>query len=128
MTPAATAVRRRGVSVVASTVWGMIYGTASLALFAVLRGQPFIIEPTLRYVGSLVYLACVASVVAFAACLRLLDRIGPARAGHTTVLIPVVALLISTVAEGYRWTPLALAGLALVLVGNWIVLARHGRS
>ncbi len=125
---AATAVRRRGVPVVASTVWGMIYGTASLALIAALRGQPFIIETTWRYLGSLVYLACVASVIAFAAYLRLLDRIGAARAGYTTVLIPVVALLISTVAEGYRWTPLALAGLGLALVGNWLVLSRPGRG
>jgi drug/metabolite transporter (DMT)-like permease len=125
---AATAVRRRGASLVASTVWGMVYGTACLALVALLRGQDFRIETTPRYLGSLVYLACIASVVAFAAYMRLLDRIGAARAGYTTVLIPVVALLISTVAEGYRWTVPALAGLALVLAGNWLVLTRkaHG--
>lgn len=125
---AATSVRRRGASLVASTVWGMIYGTACLALVALGRGQAFGIEPTARYLGSLAYLACVASVLAFAAYMRLLDRIGAARAGYTTVLIPVVALLISTVAEGYRWTLPALAGLSLVLAGNWLVLARKARG
>lgn len=125
---AATAVRRRGASTVAYSVWGMAYGTLCLTVVALVRGQPFVIETTGRYLLSLVYLACVASVVAFAAYLRLMDRVGAARAGYTTVLIPVVALLISTVAEGYRWTAPALAGLGLVLVGNWLVLSRNARG
>ena len=63
-----------------------------------------------------------SSVLAFAAYLRLLDRIGPARAGYSTVLYPVVALAISTVVEGYVWTPIAMAGLALVIGGNLVML------
>jgi drug/metabolite transporter (DMT)-like permease len=125
---AATSVRRRGASIVAYSFWGMVYGTGCLALVALVRGQPFVIEATSRYVLSLVYLSSMASVLAFAAYLRLMDRVGAARAGYTTVLIPVVALLISTVAEGYRWTAPALAGLALVLVGNWLVLSRKASS
>ncbi|CFP56719.1 Uncharacterised protein [Bordetella pertussis] len=49
---------------------------------------------------------------------------GPARAAYCTVLFPVVALTISTFVEGYRWTPQALAGLALVMLGNVLVFAR----
>jgi drug/metabolite transporter (DMT)-like permease len=45
-------------------------------------------------------------------------RIGPDRAAYSTVLFPIVALTISTVYEGYHWTPMALCGLALVLAGN----------
>jgi drug/metabolite transporter (DMT)-like permease len=36
----------------------------------------------------------------------------------------VVALLISTLFEGYQWTLLGLAGFALVLGGNWLVMRR----
>jgi drug/metabolite transporter (DMT)-like permease len=41
------------------------------------------------------------------------------------VLFPIVALSVSTWLEGYRWTPLAAAGVVLVLLGNVLVLVRR---
>ena len=119
------AAQRRRVPVVSANAWGMAYGAGLLAIIAFVSGQTFAIEPTVRYLGSLLWLGLISSVVAFFAYLTLLGRIGSARAGFSTVLFPVFALAISTVAEGYRWTPLAIAGLLLVLVGNWIVLTRR---
>lgn len=49
---------------------------------------------------------------------------GPARAAYCTVLFPVVALSVSTFAEGYQWTPAALLGLALVMFGNLLVFTK----
>ena len=40
------------------------------------------------------------------------------------MMTPVVALLLSTLFEGYRWTLPAAAGLALIVVGNALVLRR----
>ena len=59
--------------------------------------------------------------------LALLGRIGADRAAYTTVLSPVLALLVSTIVEDYRWTPLAFVGLALVAAGNVLVLRRGKR-
>lgn len=114
--------QRRGIGVMPATAWGMVYGMIFLGLFAALRGQSFAVEWTLPYLGSLVYLALVASVIAFASYLTLLGRIGSARAGYATVLFPIVALAVSTVFEGYQWTPLAIAGLCCVLTGNIMML------
>ena len=47
------------------------------------------------------------------------------RAAYATVLFPLVALAVSTWLEGYHWTPLAAAGVALVLLGNVLVLMRR---
>jgi len=80
--------------------------------------MPFALEPSTRYVGALLYLAIPGSVIGFTAYLLLVGRIGPDRAAYSTVLFPIVALTISTIYEGYHWTPTALAGLALVLAGN----------
>ena len=55
----------------------------------------------------------------------MLRRIGPARAGYVTVVFPLLALLISTFVEGYQWTVPAIAGLAMVLAGNVVVMRRH---
>lgn len=113
---------RQGVPLIPMTAWGMVYGTLFSALLAVLLGRPFIIEPTLSYVGSLIFLAVVSTVVAFSAYLTLLSRIGPARAGYATVMFPIFALLVSTLLEGYGWSAYAFAGLALVAVGNVLVI------
>lgn len=119
-----SAAQRRGLPVVEATAWGMTYGAIFLALFSLVRGQPFIVEWTPTYLGALLFLALIASMVAFGAYLTLLGRIGPARTAYTTVVTPVFALLISTVMEGYVWTLAALCGLVLVMVGNVIVLRR----
>ena len=52
--------------------------------------------------------------------------IGPGRAAYATVIFPVFALLISALYEGYEWTWLALAGLALVMAGNMIMIRARG--
>lgn len=121
-----TQIQRRGVPTLSATAWGLAYGVATLAAMSVLRGQPFVVEWTPRYLGATLYLAVFASVVAFASYLTLLRRIGAARAGYATVMFPVVALTVSTILEGYRWSMPAVIGAALALGGNLLVL-RRGR-
>jgi len=118
--------QRRSIPISASTTWGMAWGTLFLLAFSLARGQAFIVEPTWRYLGSLLWSSTLASVVAFAAYMTLLRRIGAARAGYSTVLYPVVALGISTLFEGYIWSLPALAGLALVIFGNLVMITRPG--
>lgn len=122
-----TANQKSGIPLVSATAWGMVYGTVLLGLFALARGASFAIEWTPAYLGAMVYLAVIASVVAFACYLTLLARIGSARAGYSTVMFPVVALLVSTVLENFHWGPDAIAGLVCVLGGNLLVL-RSGRA
>jgi drug/metabolite transporter (DMT)-like permease len=80
------------------------------------------------YVASLLYLSVFGSIVAFGAYLRLMALIGPERAGYNAMLTPVVALLLSTAFEGYRWTLPAAAGLVLIVLGNALVLRRPAGS
>jgi drug/metabolite transporter (DMT)-like permease len=113
---------RRGLPLIPMTAWGMVYGTLFSALLALFLGRPFIVEPTVSYLGSLLFLAVISTVIAFSAYLALLSRIGPARAGYATVLFPIFALLVSTVMEGYQWTAYAFAGLVFVAAGNVLVI------
>ena len=106
----------------------MVYGTVFMALFALLRGQSFAIDLTSAYLASLAYLALIGSVMAFACYLTLLGRIGADRAAYATVMFPVVALAVSTMLEGYRWTLPAFIGLAAVLAGNLLVLRAPKKS
>jgi len=119
-----TVVQKRGIPLISANAWAMTYGTLVLFGLNLVRGNAFIIEPTVAYIGALLYLAIGASVLAFASYLTLLRRLGAARAGYATVLFPIIALAVSTVIEGYVWTPLAVAGAVLALAGNVLVLRR----
>lgn len=116
--------QRHGIPVIGATAWGMAYGTLWAGFLGLVTGDRFELEWTPLYFGSLAWLVLVSTVLAFLTYLTLLGRIGAARAGYATVLFPAFALLISSVVEGYVFTPLALIGLALVAFGNLLVLRR----
>jgi drug/metabolite transporter (DMT)-like permease len=117
----------RGVEVVPSTAWSMLYASLSVALFCLMSGIPFTFDASIPYVASLLYLAVFGSVFAFVAYLTLIRRIGAGRSGYTAAAIPVLAMITSTAFEGYRWTAPALAGMVLVLAGNVLVLRGKAR-
>lgn len=116
--------KTRAIPVLEANALGMSYGAGFALLFAIGRDAPFAFDWSAGYVLSLVYLALFASVFGFGAYLTLLQRIGADRAAYSSVLFPLVALALSTLVEGYRWTPLAAIGVALVLAGNLVVLRR----
>jgi len=102
--------------------WSMGYGgLASLAL-ALALGRPYTIDLGAPYLLSLLYLSLLGTVVTFAGWLTLIGRIGAARASYVGVMVPVVALVISTLFEGFDWHPLTAAGIAVSIAGNVLVL------
>ncbi len=121
------AFQARGLPVLSANAWSVLYGTLFLALVALVNGQEFIVEWTPRYVLSILWLAVAGTAIGFFAYVTLIGRIGTGRTGYVTVLMPVVALILSTFFEGYVWTFYALLGVALVLVGNAIVLSAPRR-
>lgn len=116
--------QRAGIPILPGTGYSMAYGAAAVFALALLRGEAIVFEWTAPYVLSLLYLAVFGSVTAFLCYFTLLGRIGADRASYASVLFPVVALAISTALEGYVWTPSALAGATLVLMGNLIATAK----
>jgi drug/metabolite transporter (DMT)-like permease len=104
----------------ATNSWAMLIGASILTVGSLLAGFSFEVDTSVRYLGALAYLAVFGSVIGFTAYLMLVGRMGPERAAYCTVLFPIVALAASTVFEGYRWSPLAVVGLLLVVAGNLV--------
>jgi len=111
-----------GIPIFSGTAWGMAYGAVVAAAAALLHGVDWNVDVRPSYVLSLVYLAIFGSIAAFGAYLTLIQRIGAGRASYVGVATPVVAMVLSTALENYRWTSLAAAGVALALAGNVLVL------
>jgi drug/metabolite transporter (DMT)-like permease len=122
---AAVANTKRGLPVVAVNAHAMAFAAALALLIALALGKQLDFSPRADYVLSLLYLAVFGSAVAFGCYLALLRIIGAARASYSSVLFPVVALLISTAVEEYRWTITAAIGMLLTLAGNWLILSQR---
>jgi drug/metabolite transporter (DMT)-like permease len=118
----------RGVPVVPATAWAMGYASLGVMAWCAARGLPFAFDARWPYVLSLLYLSFFGSVIAFVSYLTLLKRIGAGRSGYTAAVIPVVAMLASTLFERYQWTASAGAGLALVVAGTVLVLRAREKA
>lgn len=122
---AAVSNTKRGLPVIAVNAHAMAFAAVLALLIALGLGKPLDFSPRADYVLSLLYLAIFGSAVAFGCYLALLKQIGAARASYSSVLFPVVALLISTAFEGYRWTIPAAIGMLLTFAGNWLILSQR---
>jgi len=119
--------QQKRLPVIQTNAFGMTYGAVVMGAFALFSGRSFGFEPTVGYVGSLIYLAVFGSVIAFGCYLTLVGRIGADRAAYATLLFPLVALFVSTIFESYRWTVSAALGVLLIIAGNYLALKERSR-
>lgn len=117
----------RDLPVVAVNAHGMAWGALLSFLAAAILGREFNFSLEPAYVWSLLFLAIFGSAIAFGCYLLLIRKIGSARAAYSSVLFPVVALAISTFLEDYQWSILAVVGISLTIVGNWLALRKTKR-
>ncbi|CAN5522976.1 DMT family transporter [soil metagenome] len=100
----------------------MLIGSALDAVAAWALAGPPVFEPRLGYIAGVLYLGIFASAIAFTLYFGVIRVIGPAKAAYSSVIVPVIAMLLSTIFEGYRWSLLAVAGAVLTGIGLLIAL------
>ena len=110
-----------GIPPLTANAWGMGYGALILLAIIAATGTPMMAPEGGRYLWALIYLSVIGSIIGFTTYLMLVQRIGTGRAAYATVCFPVIALMASAIWEGFIWTPLAVAGLALTLAGNAVM-------
>jgi drug/metabolite transporter (DMT)-like permease len=102
--------------------YAMCYGAIILAFSLWLSGESLSLPTAPSYYWALIYLSIFGSIVAFTSYLMLVNRLGANKAAYSTVIFPLIALLLSSLFEGYQWHWTAIAGLGLALVGNIIIV------
>ncbi len=112
----------RKLPVIQTNAFGMTYGSLTMMLMVPLSGRSFSFDVSFPYIASLFYLAIFGSIVAFTLYLKLVGDIGPDRAGYTTLVAPVIALIISSFFENYQWGIVAVFGVILLFAGNIMAL------
>jgi drug/metabolite transporter (DMT)-like permease len=117
-------VRRR--PIVTMVAWSMVYGVIANAAWAWVTAGPPVLDQRPLYWLGLLYLGILGSSVAFALYYVVIRAVGPGRAAYSSLLIPLIAMLVSTLFEHYRWSALAIAGGAVAMVG--LVIALRSRK
>ena len=112
-------------SLLAILTWAMGIGAVIDAVLAFVLTGPPVIETRAGYWIGLIYLAIFASVICFSLYYPVVRRIGPGKAAYSSAIVPIIAMALSTLFEGFQWTTLSIGGAALALAGT--VLAMRAR-
>jgi drug/metabolite transporter (DMT)-like permease len=114
----------RSVPMASLLTWSMVWGVAfDIALALWTSGPPVVPREPAFWAGT-AYLAIAGSVITFPLYFGLVRKLGAGKAAYNGVVVVVLAMLLSTLLEHYRWTVLAAAGCALALAGLVIALSQ----
>lgn len=113
-----------GTPVIQMNFWAMSYGVLFLTVSALVGGAEIVIPSNPSYYYSLAYLTVFGSVLAFGAYMQLVKQMGSDKAAYVVLVYPIVALILSTIFEGYTWHTEAFIGVAIVLLGNAIAMGK----
>jgi len=111
--------------VIPVTGLGMFYGSISLMIYLILMGNSFSFEVSHQYIFSLIYLSIFGSVFGFSLYLTLIKKLGSNDAAYVAIIMPLVALVVSTIFEGLVWDASLVLGALMIILGNVIILKRN---
>ncbi len=114
----------KGMPVIQTNAFGMLYGGIIIAVMAFISGAPISFDFRFEYVFSLIYLSLFGSIIAFGSYLTLIGKIGADKAAYVLIVIPVIAVALSVLFEEYQLGWHVAAGMLLILGGNIIVLKK----
>lgn len=109
-------------SPIQTIAYAMLYGSLVTLLVTQVRGAELLFENSISYISSLLYLSIFGSIFAFISYLKLLEKVGPGRAGYVGVVMPVLALIISTIFEKLEWQIDLIIGLPILIIGAILVI------
>tara|TARA_B110000261_G_scaffold155737_1_gene188854 strand:- start:201 stop:767 length:567 start_codon:yes stop_codon:yes gene_type:complete len=109
-------------NIISVNALAMLYGSISLFVYLIVTKSNFDFEITTAYISSLIYLSVFGSVLGFSFYLTLIKNIGPNNGSYISVIMPLMALIISTYFENLEWTFTLILGGFLILVGNFFII------
>ena len=111
--------------VVPVTGYGMLYGSLSLFIYLLLKDTPFQFDLSISYNLSLIYLSIFGSVFGFSLYLTLIKKIGSNDAAYVAIIMPLIALLVSTIFEDLIWNLNLVIGAIMIILGNILILKKN---
>lgn len=108
--------------IISLLAWAMLWGAIMNAVYALVTTGAPVWSNDASYLGGILWLGIAASAVTFPLYFGLIRKIGAAKAAYTSILVPVTAMILSTLFEGYIWSPMAAGGAVLAMIGLLIAM------
>ncbi|MBC6409138.1 MAG: EamA family transporter [Ekhidna sp.] len=115
----------KSLPVLQTNALGMLYGGIFTGVIALIAGKPIAFDFSIEYVSSLLYLSILGSILAFGAYLTLIGKVGADKAAYVLIIIPVIAVSLSIIFEGYKFNLQVILGMFLILGGNLILMQKE---
>jgi len=112
----------RGVPMVSFLAWAALYGTIFDLGYAVVTAGPPQMPTAAAFWAGTAYLAIIGSVVTFPLHYNLVRQIGAGKTAYNGIVTVCVAMLLSTLFEGFVWDAMSAGGMALALLGMGLAL------
>lgn len=112
------------IPVMTFNAYGMLYGTLFSLVVGLISGENFTFPTTPSFLFSLSYLSLFGTVIAFWAYQTLVGTMGAERAAYTSIISPVIAVLVSTIYEQTAFTLALFVGMILCFLGNLLALKK----
>lgn len=110
------------IPVVVFNSYGMLYGALLTLVIGLISGETFHFPTQNSFIFSLMYLVVFGTVIAFWAYQTLIGTIGADRAGYSSIISPMIAVVVSSIFENVKFTPFIVVGIIFCLLGNVISL------
>ena len=120
--------QKNNLPVIPSTAFSMLYGALFMLILALLSQKPIILDTSISYLGGLSYTIIFGSVIAFLCYLTLIGELGAGRTAYIMLITPLVAMILSTFFEEYKWTIQGMLGMLMILSGKFLVLQLSNTS
>jgi drug/metabolite transporter (DMT)-like permease len=112
----------RGVPMMSLLAWAMLYGTLFDLAYALLTLGPPEVPSDWHFWAGTAYLAIIGSVVTFPLHYNLVREIGAGKTAYNAIVTVCVAMILSTLFEGFMWDALSASGMVLALIGMGLAL------
>ena len=101
---------------------GIAVGIFFLLLGLILRPVSGLVSSDLlnvKYMANLVFLAITASLIALLGIYYIIAKQGAIKCTYINFIMPILAMVISTVMEGFVWNAVAILGMLVLMFSVW---------
>ncbi len=116
--------RQLKIPILSNNAFSMLYGSTITFIYCLAMNKDFHVDTSTAFWISFIYLSIFGTVVSFWSYLKLIDEVGPSKAAFTSVVSPVIALVVSTFYEGFSWNLFMLLGVIFCIAGNLVALVK----
>lgn len=116
--------RQLKIPIVSNNAWSMLYGSVLTLIYCLLKVKNFSVAVDTSFLISFIYLVLFGTIISFGAYLKVIDLLGPSKAAFTSVISPIIAIVVSIFAEKLNFNGYMLVGVLLCLLGNLIALMK----